>query len=395
MVEGILLLLDSNMSKLGAFVGLLFVSAAACAAPQPTTEVGGDEIVGVTQTSVDRLSIGDSWLYAEATWVEDLHGDAAFHASVSYWTYWYWFDQITQGISSTIATGGNWRTANAIVTKYGLVDRSAFGNDEAPRHDAAIAAMSASLKDGALSSLSARKDHVLVRQELDRAWALDDTMRGLIDTTFGADVTKNFMPYSTQPAPSAIVSAKSFPVTYSLGAGHNGFANKQLSDAMTEWKEIYFSQTDALSFVRRVQNALNDGAPITMSWFVDFNALEERDNGRKGTFNLQTLNELGPGIQGAHSTVLSGFRAKLSDGRTVQSGSTDAVLLDATSQLEVVQVANKWGTAHPERPSEPGMPAVHDVWIDYLTAEVRQCSGPGVCNSSVVPLENVVLPPGY
>ncbi len=390
-----MLFLHCKMSKPVALAGLIVALASACAAPQPTTEVGGDEIVGVTQTTVDRLNIGDSWLYAEATWVEQLHGDASFHASVSYWTYWYWFDQITQGIGSTIATGGNWRTANAIVTKYGLVDKSAFGNDEAPRHDAALAAIVASLNNGPLSSLATRKDRMLVRQELDRAWALDDSMRGLIDTTFGTDVSKNFMPYSTQPSPSAIVSARTFPVTYSLGAGQNASANKQLVDAMTEWRELYFSQTDALSFVRRVQNALNDGAPITMSWFVDFNALEERDNGRKGTFNLQTLNELGPGLQGGHSTVLSGFRAKLSDGRTVQSGTTDAVLLDATSQLEVVQVANKWGTAHPERPSEPGMPSVHDVWIDYLTAQVRQCSGAGVCNSSVVPLENVVLPPGY
>lgn len=391
-MEGILLFLRSRMSKPGVIAALITVLTGACAAPQPATDRGGDEIVSVTQTSVDRLSIGDSWLYAEATWVEQLHGDAAFHASVSYWTYWYWYDQITQGIGTTIATGGNWRTANAIVRKYGLVDRSAFGDDEAPRHDAAIAAIGASLTNGALSSLSARKDRTLVRRELDRAWALDDDMRALLDTTFGTDASKNFMPYSAQPAPSAIVSSTTFPVTYS---GKDGFANKQLSDAMEEWRELYFSQTDALSFVRRVQNALNDGAPITMMWFVDFNALEERDNGRKGTFNLQTLNELGPGLQGGHSTVLSGFRAKLSDGRTVQSGTTDAVLLDATSQLEVVQVANKWGTAHPERPSEPGMPAVHDVWIDYLTARVRQCSGPGVCNSDVVPLENVVLPPGY
>ena len=99
--------------------------ALGCAAPSDAgpTSTGSDEIVDVPQTDVERQSIGNCWIYAHASWVESMHKAAtgeSFDVSESYWIYWHWFDQITNGSAATISTGGNWATANGIVKKYGL-----------------------------------------------------------------------------------------------------------------------------------------------------------------------------------------------------------------------------------------------------------------------------------
>src|SRR3954470_10301580 len=90
--------------------------AVGCAAPSDQVPVatGSDDIVSVPQTDVERQSIGNCWIYAEASWVESMHKTAtgeSFDTSQSYWTYWHWFDQVTSGIAPAISTGGNWQTA--------------------------------------------------------------------------------------------------------------------------------------------------------------------------------------------------------------------------------------------------------------------------------------------
>src|SRR3954468_1747366 len=104
-----------------ALVAALVSSLAlGCAAPSDAGPVatGSDDIVSVPQTDVERQSIGNCWIYAEASWVESMHKAAtgeSFDTSQSYWTYWHWFDQVTSGMAPAISTGGNWQTANSIV----------------------------------------------------------------------------------------------------------------------------------------------------------------------------------------------------------------------------------------------------------------------------------------
>ena len=37
------------------------------------------------------------------------------------------------------------------------------------------------------------------------------------------------------------------------------------------------------------QRAVRDAQPVILTWFVELNALEDRDNGRLGSFNMATL----------------------------------------------------------------------------------------------------------
>ncbi len=397
--------------------------AIGCAAPSDQLPIaaGSDDIVSVPQTDVERQSIGNCWIYAHASWVESMHKAAtgeSFDASQSYWTYWHWFDQIAAGTAEKISTGGNWQTANGIVRKYGLTpERSFIASDAASemsaRQASALAAVNESLASGALSSVAARRDRTLVRKELDRAWALGADVTGTLDRVFGADVSRTFSSTNARAdaSGSELLRADDFVVSYP-NAPSAIAAQRRLSDAMSEWRQVYYSGPSRREFQLRVQRALHDAQPVVITWFVDFNALESRDNGLRGSFNLVTLTELGAGRQGGHMTVIDDYQAKLSDGRVLLAGTTldpsrpeDKTLLDSallpSTEIEFFRVKNSWGAARPDRAFAPGMPGYHDLHLDYLDGPVKKCverdgtTDTTSCPTTTVPLQNVVLPPGY
>ncbi len=379
-----------------------------------------NEIVNVPQTDVERQSIGNCWLYAHATWIESMHLAAtneSFDTSQSYWTYWHWFDQVAGGFSSEISTGGNWTTANNIVRKYGLMAEKDFVSADvaaemSARQASALAAMNASLKTGALKDPAARRDKQLLRKEMDRAWGLTPEVSAMLDKVFGAGVTRTFG--SSRPASitgTPILRGQDFAVAYPSAPG-GAPQRKTLTQAMTEWRQAFYSPSDKRGFLLRVQNALHAAQPVIITWFVDFNALENRDNERKGSFSLTTLKELGPGRQGGHMTVLEDYQAKLSDGRLLEAGKTldpkkpaDAALLRSAlgsgTEVQFLRVKNSWGGARPDRAFAPGMPGYHDLYLDYLNGPVKRCSEKNGstdttdCRFDHTPLQNVVLPPGF
>ncbi|MBS2013811.1 MAG: hypothetical protein JST00_13050 [Deltaproteobacteria bacterium] len=406
---------------------LLFVialaAAPACAAPtnpDPNTGTGEDDIVNVPQTEVERQSIGNCWLYAHASWAESMHKTATgedFDVSQSYWTYWHWFDQITAGFSSQISTGGNYATASGIVRKYGLVSEAGFvdtdvQNEMSTRQASALAAINESLKNGVLKDSAARRDRALVRRELDAAWALAPEIVAKLNQVFGEGVSKTFSSTSS-PADATgtdILRGQDFQVAYTTAPGA-GVVRRNLVQAQTDWRQVYYRAGDR-SFQIRVQKALHDAQPVIITWFVDFNAMENRTNALRGSFNMTTLNELGPGRQGGHMTVLEDYQAKLSDGRVLEAGKTldpsnvdEKALLESallpSSEVQFFRVKNSWGAARPDRAFAPGMPGYHDLYLDYLNGPVKKCverdgtTDPTSCPTTTTPLQNVVLPPGY
>jgi len=405
-------------------IGASAVLAPGCAAPAEQSgpvATGEGDIVDVPQTDVERQSIGNCWIYAHASWVESMHKAASgedFDISQSYWTYWHWFDQIHGGVAAKISTGGNWMTANGIVKKYGMTSERAFiaADSEAEmsaRQASALAAVNEALSNGALKSSSARRDRALVRRELDRAWALSSDVSASLDRVFGDSVVRTFASTSApaDPAGSAIVRAQDFVVSYPSSPAAPA-QPRTLARAMTDWRQVYYSTVDRRAFQLRVQRALHDAQPVIVTWFVDFNALEGRDNGRRGAFSLVTLNEVGPGRQGGHMTVLEDYQARLADGRLLEAGKTldptkpeDKALLESallpSSEVQFFRVKNSWGSARPDRAFSPGMPGYHDLYFDYLDGPVRKCierdgvTDSATCPTSTTPLQNVVLPPGY
>jgi hypothetical protein len=411
-----------QLRSLALAVVLAVGSGAACAAPTDTGPVasGSDDIVDVPQTDVERQSIGNCWIYAHASWVESMHKAAtgeSFDISQSYWTYWHWFDQIAGGAAGAISTGGNWQTANGIVRKYGLVAEASFVFTDAEtemstRQATALAIVNESLANGVLKSSSARRDKALVRKELDRAWALTADVTATLDRVFGADVSRTFTSQASlaDASGTAIQRAEEFAVAYPNAPGTPAL-QRHLNPAMTDWLQGNYAG-DRRTFQQRVQRALHAAQPVIVTWFVDFNALESRDTPLRGSFNLATLTELGPGRQGGHMTVLEDYQAKLADGRVLEAGKTldpsnpdDKALLDtallSSTQVEFFRVKNSWGSARPDRAFAPGMPGYHDLHLDYLDGPVKKCverngtTDTTTCPTTATPLQNVVLPPGF
>lgn len=396
---------------------LFLLLAAGCAVRSDATTSDENEIVNVPQTDVERQSIGNCWIYAHASWIESMHLTAtneAFDLSQSYWTYWHWFDQIAGGFATKISTGGNWSTANGIVRKYGLMAEQDFvaldtETEMSARQAQALEKLNLSLASGVLSTQAARRDKTTVRREMDAAWGLSPDVSAMLDRVFGEAVTRTFASPTT-PADatgSSIVRAADFAVAYPAGAGRPA-DRKTLSQAMTEWRQLYYGSTDRRAFLLRVQKALHDAQPVVITWFVDFNAMENRDTPLKGSFNLRTLAEFGPGRQGGHMTVLEDYQARLPDGTILAAGETLAPndprlaqALDPRTEVQLLRVKNSWGAARPDRAFAPGMPGYHDLHLEYLNGPVKRCverdgdTDTSNCPFDHTPLQNVVLPPGY
>ncbi|MBS2017722.1 MAG: hypothetical protein JST00_32895 [Deltaproteobacteria bacterium] len=395
-------------------------SLAACSAPTEAEGTNGDttdenEIVNVAQTDVERQSIGNCWLYAHASWVESMHKTATgedFDVSQSYWTYWHWFDQIAGGFTSEVSTGGGWAVANEIVKKYGLMAEKDFiaadsDNEMSSRQASALSAINASLKTGVLADPAKRRDKKALRAEMDRAWGLTPDVASKLTQAFGESATRTFA--SRTPARSEgtnIIRPQDFKVSYASGPGRAPIS-KSLSDAAREWRQSYYSRGDR-AFLTRVQKALHAAQPVIVSWFVDFNAMENREGPLRGSFNMKTLNELGPGRQGGHMTVFEDYSAKLPDGTVLPAGETLAAddpklqrALDPRTEILFFRVKNSWGAARPDRAFAPGMPGYHDLQMGYLDGPVKKCAERNGqtdttnCTSEQTPLKYVILPPGF
>lgn len=391
------------------------IACSAEASSEPAGEATDEnEIVNIAQTDVERQSIGNCWLYAHASWVESMHKTATnqdFDVSQSYWTYWHWFDQIAGGFTTEVSTGGGWAVANEIVRKYGLVAEKDFvaadtENEMSSRQSSALAAINTSLKSGVLSDPAKRRDKKTVRAEMDKAWVLTPAVASTLTSVFGDAVTRTFASRTVaRNAGTSVIRAEEFDVSYA--AAGRPASVKKLSDAAREWRQQSYRSGDR-AFTVRVQKALHAAQPVIVSWFVDFNAMENRDGPLKGSFNMKTLSELGPGRQGGHMTVFEDYAAKLADGTTLEAGVTlepnDPRLvkaLDPRSEILFFRVKNSWGAARPDRAFAPGMPGYHDLQMGYLDGPVKKCvekngaTDTTNCPTEQTPLKYVIMPPGF
>ena len=398
-------------------LALALAPAACTAAPADDQADTNDEneIVNIAQTDVERQAIGNCWLYAHASWVESMHKTATgedFDVSQSYWTYWHWFDQIAGGFTSEVSTGGGWAVANEIVRKYGLMAEKDFvaadtQDEMSSRQSSALSAINASLKNGVLADPAKRRDKKTLRAEMDKAWGLTPEVSTQLTGAFGEAVTRTFASRTpARQAGTSIIRAQDFAVSYSAGPGRPA-TKRTLADASRDWRQTSYNGNDR-QFLIRIQKALHATQPVIVSWFVDFNAMENREGPLRGSFNMKTLGDFGPGRQGGHMTVFEDYQAKLPDGTVLKAGETLAgddprltKALDPRAQIEFFRVKNSWGAARPDRAFAPGMPGYHDLYMDYLNGPVKKCvekngqTDTTNCPTSQTPLKYVILPPGY
>jgi hypothetical protein len=395
----------------------------AAAADSETSEDGASstDITRLDNTQVKRQSIGNCWSYAMHSWVESINKRATgkdANLSESYMTYWHWFEQIANGGSrSEIETGGSFSVASDLILRYGMISEGEFISAEAEAEmsgaqKTALDAINLSLKEGALKEPAARSDRKLVRAELDKAFGLAAEKRAVLDKVFGAGVTKTLdRSYISKKTGTAILRASDIDVSVPNATTHKAEKVK-LSDAIGTgtwmktgkyaFQEVNYPSTDAdrRAVQIRVQRALHDGAPILISWAVDFNALTSDSQ-----FSKVELDKRGPGRQGGHMTVISDYQVALKDGRTLKAGESNYTAADLTSALstdskvEFFRVKNSWGSVRPDRWQTGN--GYHDLTMGYLNGPIKKCvevnhtSDPNNCPTTQNPWWDLVLPAGY
>lgn len=387
---------------------------------------GADDIVDVNHTDVERQSIGNCWLYAEATWIESMNLTAtgkAFDVSQSYWTYWHWYDQILHEGVDEIETGGFFETANQIILERGVMPEAKFVKEDVAgemsnAQSSALAKINQELAEGGrLATAAARNDPALVRKVMDDAWKLSSSVKGQLTKAFGKDGSRTLQSGGVTKGTS-IIAADKFKVEYTereTDPNAGTVVETTLDQAIASWHEESYpgwaSQSQRRTFQIRVQKALHDRQPVVITWDVDFNAMEG-DGPLAGSFNLTTLGEMGPGRQGGHMTVMEDYQADtqafglLAAGVTLDpSNPDDQAKLDAallpSSTMQFIRIKNSWGGFRDDRTSAPGFPGYHDLYLDYLNGPIKWC--PDVegnktnsnCTGKSNPWRNVVLPPGY
>ena len=385
-------------------------------------------ITEVSHTAVERQSIGNCWLYAAASWVESI--DLAYQqakgvtvepldVSQSYWTYWHWFDQVTGYMwKNEISTGGGTWQSNAIIRDRGLVKEADFVKDDSlsemsGRQSAALSRINAALKSGELSTEAARRDRELVRRVFDEAWELTAEVRADLDKVFGKDGALKLRS-GAKVAGTRIIDPTTVKVRYAKWSSNKvQYKDATLVDAIREWQTVRYPESES---ARRqtlilVQRALHARQPVGVTWNVDFNALENSDEERRGSFNLQTLEESGrPGRQGGHMTVLHDYEAETVDHGVLKAGVTldpanaeDALKLAAalqpTTKIKLLRTKNSWGASRADRAFAPGLPGYHDLWMDYLNGPFKWCpdstNPSSECNGEAQGLREMLMPPGF
>lgn len=377
-------------------------------------------ITDVAHTAVERQSIGNCWLYAQASWVESMALAAnpaeELDVSQSYWTYWHWFDQVTGFFPpEEIQTGGFQFTANAIVNDRGLMREGTFVPDDtlaemSDRQAAALETINAALSRGDLSGATGKE----VRAVFDEAWGLSPEVRAQLDQVFGEDGEQTL-----RQGASATGTEVIDPTTVTVQYTDRSFGQAQTTEtsldvAILDWSETGypFDAGRRREFLQRVQLALHDRQPVVITWDVDFNALETEDPERQGSFNLQTLSDAGaPGRQGGHMTVLEDYQAETVEFGLLEAGVTldpnapadarklEAALLDST-EIKFFRTKNSWGTQKTENNYAKGFPGYYDLWMDYLNGPIPFCPDAEdptneTCDGESIPLRTVMLPPGY
>jgi hypothetical protein len=408
---------------------IALLAAASCDAGRASLDgLGSGESLGskeqaitdVAHTPVENQSIGNCWLYAQATWVESMSLSAdptePLDLSQSYWTYWHWFDQVTSPVPpAQIQTGGSQFTAHAITRDRGLMLESAFvPEDSDHEHSARQASALAKVNEALARGDFARASGLEIRQIFDDAWELSPAVRAQLDQAFGEDGEATLRQGADLEG-TDIVDPALVQVQYTENVdGDTQTQDANLLDAIGSWHEVRYPAHPSArrAFLRRVQLALHDRQPVVITWDVDFNALENQAGERQGSFNLQTLQEAGaPGSQGGHMTVLEDYQAQTVEFGLLEAGVTldgtdpvdaeklEAALLDS-STIQFLRVKNSWGTMRPDSEFAQGFPGYHDLWMDYLDGPIPFCPDAvdptnESCDGESIPLWAVLLPPGY
>jgi hypothetical protein len=388
-----------------SFASLTVMGLIGCGAAKPAQQSSSISTVNLPQSSVKQQSIGNCWLYATAGWIESLamkasNGESVLNLSESYLTYWFFYDSLMEDIpEGKISTGGFFRWGTDLVARYGVMNEGDFIPNEANMPLSAIQrsaelAINASLISGPLAKLrnavlSDEEKSAIIMNELNKAFGVDmaslkpkvivpskikvgKTAEGTLLTL--SQVTKKAQ-YQWQTVP--------FPSNQWSLSGPNPVTTSERS---AQQKTV----------LRRVKAAMNDGYPVLVSWYVDFNAL------KAGEFSIANLLAAGkPGRSGGHITVLedyvvSGVNPTTGTPFTIGEGEAsaeDKALALKYGNIDYFIVKNSWGEKTDSSYNRDGTYGYHKIMASYAFGWIP--SSPENGRSGNFGVNEFILPPGY
>jgi hypothetical protein len=342
-------------------------------------------VTDVNHTTVKRQSIGNCWLYAQATWLESLlldHTGEEVDVSESYWTWWHWYDQLVGSSTDELQTGGFWGTSANIILSKGWVTEGEFIKDEqgvemSLRQSQALAKINQELQPGGKLARRAQRTARNVRKQLDLAFGSNMAETQQLARSAGSTAVG---PNTTLAQALRGVSGKTwsyvrFPSVY----GQNTVVSASV-------------QASRKAILKRVMRALNDKKPVVMSLMIDFNALDINDQ----TFKKSLVDADGIGSQGGHMVVLEDYTVDNVPGYGyIGEGDVSDDMKAAALEGDIVllKAKNSWGKNRPDRGLTDGYTRFDAA---YLFSQMEWKNGDDDDNTSFyTTLTDFVLPPGY
>jgi len=379
-------------------------------ADEAVTDIPGSRVL-------DQGRTGNCWLYATAAWAESLHASelrSAGHRgevpqfSPAYWLYWKWLAAIVGAESPALTFGGTWGEAVELIEQYGLVRLGSFVKDDVANVLAAKGELEASLERGALRTRAARADRRRVRAELDRAFRVLPTMKERMTSLFGASLERSFMtnqrsgdalvvradelrvrlPRRDQPAVSAVLSE-------AIGKRDpsRSVAGYRVGPLAWTWMGYPDSRDErsVREFYRRIQRALNAGAPLPNTWLYLPAAYEG------GSLRRPPAAPQKKSASEWHVTLIVDYEAenvpgvgRLPAGVVASAADAQSALSDE-AKVTFLRVKNSWG----EIPGA-GPPGHTDLYGAYTDGAARLCEESGDdCFVQQPLVGGVTLPSGF
>ncbi len=374
---------------LGSTTALGMVACSAGSAGSPASS----DLTSIENTPVKEQTIGNCWLYGTAAWAESMHLAATTESidlSEAYWTYWYWYEQISgspvtaftrDNYSYGIVEGGYWGIAAELVRRYGWMRESDFAPDATvlgKKHADALEIMNASLLSGALEDPEARKDPILVLQELNRAWGLSEPVANELVNTFGPN--RNFASDPTLHGGTMVRSADDLlvlaadgqtNVTFKEIVGDHEVGTKYELGRRTgahAWNDIAYTwandtagQARRTAILQNVKLSMNRRLALPVSW-----STSAAENG---------VYKVSPDTSypyGGHLSVLVDYEIEHVPGfgtLTIDQKVTNAEALAATllpgATISFFRIKNSWGTSQ-----YPGEEEAKQLGLDITTDDV-------------------------
>ncbi len=349
-------------------------------------------VTDVAHTTVKRQSIGNCWIYAQATWLESKLLSASgqeLDVSESYWTWWNWYDQLVGSSVREVETGGFWGTSARIIMKHGFVLENDFipsegGVEMSLAQAQALETINTALKPGGVLARRSRRTPARVRQVLDQAFGSNMAQSELVARSANATIIgKNLLGQDITLAQALAGDANSKWNVVSF----EGLTGKET--AITQ--EVQDSRT---ALLKRVRRALNDKHPVVMSLMIDFNALDVTD----ATFKKGQVDERGVGRQGGHMVVLEDYTVNNVPGfGHIGEGdlSADQKAAAVDGDVELLVAKNSWGKARADRGLTDGYTRFDAA---YLFSQLAWKNGEEAADDDIsyyTTLTDFVLPPGY